>query len=44
MNRSTSAQFAKPVLRTQKVIDEWIEVAQDMGRLVPAPKGRFLYA
>lgn len=26
------------------VIDEWIETAQELGRTIPEPRGRLLYA
>ena len=26
------------------VIDEWIETAKELGRNIPAPKGRLIYA
>lgn len=26
------------------VIDEWIETAQELGRAIPEPRGRLLYA
>jgi predicted RNase H-like HicB family nuclease len=28
----------------QTVIDEWIETAQNLGRTIPEPKGRLLFA
>jgi predicted RNase H-like HicB family nuclease len=28
----------------ERVIQEWIETAKDLGRPVPEPKGRLLYA
>jgi predicted RNase H-like HicB family nuclease len=28
----------------QVVIEEWIETAQDMGRDLPAPRGKLMYA
>lgn len=29
---------------TEKVIAEWIETAQELGREIPQPKGRLMYA
>ena len=29
---------------TQVVIDEWIETAKELGRPIPEPKGRLLFA
>ena len=28
----------------EQIIDEWIETAQELGRSIPAPKGRLRYA
>lgn len=28
----------------EKIISEWIETAQEIGREIPQPKGRLLYA
>lgn len=28
----------------ETVIDEWIETAKDLGREIPVPKGRLMYA
>lgn len=28
----------------ERVIDEWIETAQELGRAIPEPKGRLLFA
>lgn len=28
----------------EKVIEEWIETAKELGRTIPQPKGRLLYA
>jgi len=28
----------------QVIIDEWIETAQDLGRAVPEPRGRLIFA
>lgn len=32
------------VANAQRVIQEWIDTAQEPGRPVPEPKGRFMYA
>jgi len=29
---------------TEKIINEWISTAQDLGRIIPEPKGRLIYA
>ena len=36
--------YEKAVSNAQVVIDEWIETARQMGRTVPEPKGRLMYA
>lgn len=38
------ATYAEAVENAQTVIREWIETAQKLGRPVPEPKGRLLYA
>ena len=36
--------YEEAVKNAQVVIEEWIETARELGREVPAPKGRLLYA
>jgi predicted RNase H-like HicB family nuclease len=38
------ATYADAVAAVQVVIREWIETAQEMGRPVPEPKGRLVFA
>lgn len=38
------ATYAEAVENAQVVIQEWIETAKSLGRPVPEPKGRLLYA
>lgn len=38
------ATYADTVAGVQVVIREWIETAQEMGRQVPEPKGRLVFA
>lgn len=38
---STTAEVVKNV---EKVIQEWIETAKELGRPIPEPKGRLRYA
>ncbi len=38
------ASYEQAVANTQVVIQEWIETAKSIGRTVPEPKGRLLYA
>ena len=32
------------IKNTEVVIDEWIETAKELGREIPQPKGRLMYA
>ena len=36
--------YEEAVKNAQVVIQEWIETAQELGRDVPTPKGRLIYA
>ncbi|MFL6210988.1 MAG: type II toxin-antitoxin system HicB family antitoxin [Pyrinomonadaceae bacterium] len=36
--------YAEAVANTEIVIAEWIETAKELGRDIPAPKGRLMYA
>ena len=36
--------YEEAVANAQKVIMEWIETARELGRPVPEPKGRLMYA
>ena len=36
--------YVEAVENAEKVIDEWIETAKDLGREVPKPKGKLVYA
>ncbi|HEX8275106.1 MAG TPA: type II toxin-antitoxin system HicB family antitoxin [Longimicrobiaceae bacterium] len=38
------ATYAEVVENVQVVIDEWIETAKELGRPIPIPKGRLLFA
>ena len=38
------ATYKEAVTNAEVVIQEWIETAQELGRSVPHPKGRLLYA
>lgn len=35
---------AEALQNAQVIIDEWIETARELGRPIPEPKGRLLYA
>lgn len=41
---SDGASYGDAVANVQVVIREWIETAEALGRAVPKPKGRLLYA
>ncbi|MEM9275592.1 MAG: type II toxin-antitoxin system HicB family antitoxin [Cyanobacteria bacterium P01_F01_bin.143] len=36
--------YIEAVKNVEIVIQEWIETAQELGRAIPKPKGRLLYA
>ncbi len=36
--------YAEAVANVEVIIDEWIETAKELGREIPQPKGRLLYA
>lgn len=38
------ATYAEAVANVQVIIDEWIETAKELGREIPEPKGRLMYA
>ncbi len=38
------ATYHDALANTEQVIEEWIETAQELGRAVPKPKGRLVYA
>ncbi len=36
--------YAEALSNVGKIIQEWIETASDMGRPIPKPRGRLMYA
>ena len=36
--------YREAVANAERVIEEWIEIAHELGRYVPEPKGRLMYA
>ena len=38
------ATYIKAVTNAQQVIDEWIETAREIGRVMPEPRGRVRFA
>ena len=41
---SDGATYAEALANVEEIIREWIETAVSLGRPVPAPKGRLLFA
>ena len=38
------ATYAEAVASVEVIIREWLETAREMGREIPEPKGRLMYA
>ncbi|HEM61785.1 MAG TPA: type II toxin-antitoxin system HicB family antitoxin [Chloroflexi bacterium] len=38
------ATYQEALANAETVIHEWIETAQELGRAIPEPKGRLIYA
>ena len=38
------ASYLETLANLEQVIDEWIETARELGRTIPEPKGRLMYA
>ena len=38
------ASYQQALANTEVVIQEWIQTAQELGRQVPKPKGRLIFA
>jgi predicted RNase H-like HicB family nuclease len=36
--------YEKAIQKAQKIISEWIETAESLGREIPQPRGRLAYA
>ena len=36
--------YQEAVANTEQIIQQWIETAKELGRPIPKPKGRLLYA
>ena len=41
---SDGKSYNEALLNVQQIINEWIETAHSLGRLIPEPKGRLKYA
>ena len=42
--RADGRTYAEAVANAEVVIDEWIETARKLGRLIPEPRGKLAYA
>lgn len=38
------ATYQEALANAEIIIDEWLETAQDLGRQIPEPKGRLVFA
>jgi predicted RNase H-like HicB family nuclease len=38
------ATYREAVANAEAIIDEWIETAKELGREIPEPKGRLIFA
>ncbi len=38
------ASYLEALANLDRVIDEWIQTARELGRYIPEPKGRLMYA
>ena len=38
------ATYQEAVKNVEIIIDEWLETAKDLGRVIPQPKGRLMFA
>jgi predicted RNase H-like HicB family nuclease len=36
--------YQKALANAEQIIEEWIETAKELGRAIPEPKGRLIYA
>ena len=41
---SDGATYSEALQNAEQIIAEWIETAKELGRPIPEPKGRLLYA
>jgi hypothetical protein len=40
----TEATYQEAIANLEVIIQEWIETARDLGRTIPEPKGRLVFA
>ena len=36
--------YAETVMNVEVIINEWLETAKELGRAIPEPKGKLMYA
>lgn len=41
---SDGATYVEAVANAEKVIGEWVQTAKELGRPIPEPRGRLMYA
>lgn len=42
--KADGATYQEALTNAEKIIDEWLETAMELGRPIPQPKGRLAYA
>jgi predicted RNase H-like HicB family nuclease len=43
-HQADGATYQEALANVQTIITEWIETAQELGRAIPQPKGRLMFA
>ncbi len=38
------ANYSEAIVNVETVIEQWIQTAKDLGREIPVPKGKLMYA
>jgi len=38
------ASYAEALINIETVIDQWLQTAKELGRQIPMPKGKLMYA
>jgi predicted RNase H-like HicB family nuclease len=38
------ADYKEALMNIEEVIEQWVQTAKDLGRVIPAPKGKLMYA
>jgi len=42
--KSDGQSYQEAVVNVQQIIEEWIETSKSIGREIPTPKGKLMYA